>query len=971
MKRRARIWRSGIRVRVVLLALIPLLAIAFVIGGYTVRERLADARTSLDERGRIMAANLAMAAERAVLTRDLKRLEGLCQAALKQPDVDWVAIRDANGALLVQTGVAPGGGATHSTFRAAVGATGVEVEDFNPETGAGPLQPLGWAEVQVSLAGTLARQRQIQLNSLLIIGGGLVISLLVALRIGSGISRPLLELSQAMSRYRDGEAGVRIATEAGGEIGELAQDFNRMVQALEVAQSNLREQVSAATAELQRAVEALSAKNAQLETAREEAVRAGEEKYEFLARMSHEIRTPLNAVIGFSRLLSSSDPGLQGIREYCRTIDRAANQLITVVDGILNFTKLEAGSLEIERVPFDLRTCLEDVVAMLSPVAHEKGLELALVLHHDIPETLAGDPNRIAQVLVNLLDNAIKFTAVGHVLVEAGYVQDEQGQGTVRVTVSDTGVGLSVQELERLFQPFAQADSSVTRRYGGTGLGLVICKRLVELMGGRIGVESEPAKGSRFFFTIQCGAASQSVSAPPASPLAGLKVLVYDHEPAQLRALRTVLLGWSIQVFNSGRRERIAEMLESAANRSAPFDLLILGLSANESRRDNFDVLMAEIRSQFAGAVLVLVGAENWRMPESALGPGEVDWAVKPLRRSLLHNRLCRLAGRIERSVEGPDKIQAERRAFPGRKVLVVEDNAFNRSLLRRLLELRAARVFEACDGPEAIAAASRTRFDLILMDIHMPSMDGMETARRLRALAGAQGCPPIIGLSADVFAQGKTIAQDGAFDGFLLKPVSETALDRAILAALDPMERSGARSVHRENSAADYGSALSRLSGDLVELLLRETQTLYERLEAAIGIDDRDAVRQLAHGLKGLYGYFGRRELEASVRALECSRRQRDCLSAARKSERIAAAWQRLHPWDPLRLAPIGSLIPVSPCSQERWVPPSAGSLRPQWQARPHSQVAPVRTARLALVDCFRDSHDRIIGYRVRRSSR
>ncbi len=754
-----------------------------------------------------------------------------------------------------------------------MGATGVEVEDFNAEAGEGPLRPLGWAEVQVSLVQTLARQRQIQLNSLLIIGGGLVISLLVALRIGSGISRPLLELSQAMSRYRDGEAGVRIATEAGGEIGELAQDFNRMVQALEVAQSNLREQVSAATAELKRTVEALSEKNAQLETAREEAVRAGEEKYEFLARMSHEIRTPLNAVIGFSRLLSSGDPGPRRIREYSRTIDRAASQLITVVDGILNFTKLEAGSLEIERVPYDLRACLEDVVAMLSPAAHEKGLELALVLHHDIPETLAGDPNRIAQVLVNLLDNAIKFTALGHVFMEAGYAQDEQGRGMVRVTVNDTGVGISREEFERLFQPFAQADSSVTRHHGGTGLGLVICKRLVELMGGAIGVESEPGKGSRFFFTIQCGAASQPVSARLASPLAGLKVLVYDHEPVQLRALRPVLLGWSIRVFNTARRERIAEMLESAANRSEPFDLLILGLTANESRQDNFDLLMAEIRSRFAGAVLVLVGAEDWRMPESALGAGEVDWAVKPARRSLLHNRLCRLAGRIDLSVEGIDRIQAERRAFPGRKVLVVEDNAFNRSLLRRLLELRAMWVLEARDGPEAIAAASEgTRFDLILMDIHMPGMDGIETTRRLRALKCARGCPPIIGLSADVFAQGKTIGQEGAFDGFLLKPVSETALDRVISTALDPLERSVARSVHHENSTADYGPAISRLPRDLADLLLRETQALCERLEAAIAMEDQDAVRELAHGLNGLYGYFGRRELEASARAFEAA---------------------------------------------------------------------------------------------------
>ncbi len=870
MTRRPLPWYSGVRARVVLLAVIPLLAIAFVIGGYMVSVRLADARQALDERGEIIAANLAMAAELGVLTRDLDRLQGLCEAAQRQPDVAWAAVLGADGELLAQSGDASDPEHAQGVHRAAIGTAGVQVEDFADAAGAEAPRPLGWAEVSLSLEGTKARQRVIQLNSLLIIGVALAISLLVARRIGAGISRPLLELSEAMSRYREGERGVRIATKAEDEIAELARDFNRMAQALERSQSELREQVVAATAELQRTVEALSAKNAQLETARAEAVKAGEEKYEFLARMSHEIRTPLNAVIGFSRLLHRGDAGARGVQEYTRTIDRAANQLLTVIDDILSFTRLEVGTLELEHLPFDPRACLEDVVAMLSPAAHEKGLELALVLHHDIPETLTGDPDRIVQVLVNLLENAIKFTEAGHVFVEAGYARDEQGQGTVRISVTDTGMGLSTEQRERIFQPFVQADSSVTRRYGGTGLGLVISRRLVELMGGTITVDSKPGKGSRFCFTILCGEAPRPVSAPPPSPLAGLKVLVYDREPAQLRALRAALLGWSIRVFNTARRERVPKMLENATERGEGFDLLILGLSAPEGRPEACDALMAEIRPHFAGPMLVLVGAEHWQLPSSVRGSEALDWATKPLRRSLLHRCLCRLAHRTPGPLDRPQESDLERPDFPGRRALVVEDNAFNRELMRRLLELRGIQAQEVLDGPEAIAAAARERFDLILMDIHMPGMDGIETARRIRALAGDASCPPIVALSADVFARDRTIARGRVFDGFLLKPVSQPALDEMIRRFLASDGHSTPTPLGPEGTPATGMPGLGELPADLNDLLHRESETLCDRLEAAIAVEDREAVRELAHTLKGLFGYFGRRELETAVRALE-----------------------------------------------------------------------------------------------------
>ncbi|MCG6896226.1 MAG: response regulator [Thiocapsa sp.] len=860
----------GIRARIVLLALIPPLAIALLVGGYLVRERLTHESEHLWERGRIIADNLAMAAELALFARNLKQLQGLCDSALGQPEVIWVGLRGADGELLAACGTPPEKRDIAGLFRAAIGTTGVQLTDFPDETQRDVSHvPLGWAEIRLSTEEMAVRQREILGGGLLLIAGALLLSLLAALRIGAGISDPLLALSAAMRRYREGQRGVRVEKTVRGEIGELARDFNRMAKALEGSQSALREQVRAATAELQRTVEALSAKNAQLEAARREAVAAGREKQAFLARMSHEIRTPLNAVVGFSRLLRG-DAGGQAALEYTRTIDRAANQLLCVVDGILDFTKLESGSIELERLPFDLRVCLEDVVTMLSPAAHEKGLELALVLHRDIPETLLGDPDRIAQVLINLLNNAIKFTAAGHVFVEAGYTAVEDAQGAVRIVVSDTGIGLSEEQRARLFQPFAQADSSITRRYGGTGLGLTISKRLVELMGGRIGVEATPGKGSRFFFSLPCGPTRQPIPALDSGPLAGRKILVYDRQPVQLRALRTILLGWSMEVFSAGRSNQIMAMLKSAADTGRPFDLLILGLDRQESRPKTFEILVTQLRTRYRGPVLVLVGTEQWTPPTTLREQGDLEWTVKPVRRSLLHQCLCRLSGQ-RANLEAPAPPIGVRPRYPGRRVLVVEDNPFNRLLMRRLLELREVDVSEARDGPEAITKTRRSTFDLIFLDVHMPGMDGLETARAIRS-AQAQGtCPPIIAVSADVFGTPGNAGADAIFDGFLLKPVWEGALDEALCRALASPDRTGPSmpdSAAPEHSVINADAPL--LPSTLDGRLLGEVRALLGRLATAVASRDRHAVGELSHELKGLCGFFGLRAFETGVRELE-----------------------------------------------------------------------------------------------------
>lgn len=505
---------------------------------------------------------------------------------------------------------------------------------------------------------------------------------------------------------------------------------------------------------------------------------------------------------------------------------------------------------------------------MMTPAAHEKGLELALVVHRDVDEILIGDPDRVAQVMLNLLNNAVKFTAQGHVFVEAGYLLMERGRHRLSISVSDTGIGLSEEARALLFQPYGQADSSITRHYGGTGLGLVISKGLVELMGGEIEVESELGQGSRFVVSIPFEPVSEASAEACATPLAGRKILIYDRQAIQLRALRAILLDWSAEVFGTGQDYRIPLMLRGAADGGRPFDLLILGLDRTESSGHYLKKLATRVRLCFGGPVLVLVGTEDWHLPPGLEHRGDWEWTLKPARRSLLLDRLSRLMGS-----EPPRELTSESLSAPqgyaGRHVLVVEDNLFNRLLMHHLLELRGLSVSEAHDGIAALGMARQVRFDLIFLDIHMPGMDGIETARRIRTIYGEEGCPPIIALTADVFVQERVPDEVRIFQELMPKPIAEPALDEILRRSLmpNPDERIGDPCGASQPPGSSASPPLTEALRSELRLSLGQ---LRGRLASALAAGQRRAIAEIAHELKGLCGFYALSSFEPLIEQLE-----------------------------------------------------------------------------------------------------
>lgn len=878
------------------------------------QQRHESLRKHFNESVELLTPSLTQALKR----DDSARVQPLLQRLMDLGDVSAVVLHGSDGGVVTRLGATQIPLALPTGRRARIVDENGQWRLFKPL----PAIALPWAnrdeagkyywlEVVVSNSNlALVDYRQLAHYAL----AWLVMATLLLLTAYATLRRVIPALRaqrQTLQRLDWGKYDYRVRESGPHELASLSHAINKLGDHLLRTKETQRQQLEQTTSELQESMETIEVQNIELDMARRRAQQANRIKSEFLANMSHEIRTPLNGIIGFCRLLGRGRLDSRE-REWLEHIETASNNLLTLINGILDFSKMEAGKLELDSVAFDMVTLVDEVLTLQAPAAQEKDLQLLSLVFDDVPSELLGDPQRIKQVLINLVNNAIKFTERGEVIVRVLVDGSEGNDVRLRIRISDTGIGLPASIREQLFQPFSQGSASRSRQYGGSGLGLMICKQLVERMGGEINATNQPEGGSEFSFTLSLRSLVTVTERAPElmlpSPLIGL------WEPH--KTTRQVL---SHQLERWGARVRL---LQNDSSLDASLDLLIVAITQSDLQPQRLQIWQQRLAS-VSCPVLVLMNSDPYDLADLTLPCGG-EILCKPIPRTRLCDVIERILlrdGHVLTAARGKDARSDQARSDEARsgndspsRVLIVDDIVSNRMLVKELLHQAGITTLLAEGGQEALALAHDQEVDLVLMDIRMPGMNGVVVMQALRQLGGRWASCPFVALTAHAEKDETRWLFDAGMQEVLTKPLDEQALARILTLYLGVVAQFDKALEAPGNDAQDPLAVVDlqlgqRLAGgradmaqETLEKLLDDLSQSETELRESFAARDEKAFLDAVHKLNGACRYCGVPELALLSETLETRIRAQGLPAVGSMLDEVFAAMQRLREWQALQ---------------------------------------------------------------------